>query len=367
MGIKISIIFLIISIIQARAQEVPKVDMEILFMPKTFTMDGKPMVYYELHLQNSSKLPIRLEQLDVFKLDNSELLLSISGRDLAKRFDNGEEDTLVLGAENTDVLYLEYGVPKSKKMEIGHRLAFSDGKGSSTASGATIHIARTSPLVLGPPLKGGPWAAISSPEWPRGHRRVFYTKEGKARIPARYAIDFMKLDKNGTTASEDINLVSNWYGFGEPVLAVADGKVLSVRTDFKDSGTLSEHPAYKSDEATGNYVSMDIGNGNIVFYEHVMGGSIRVKPGQEIKKGEIIASLGFTGQATSPHLHFHVASNNSPLGAEGVPFSFERFELLGKYNDFGKFRKEKWDAVKNSVDPIIQKERPGSNTVIIFK
>lgn len=63
--------------------------------------------------------------------------------------------------------------------------------------------------------------------------------------------------------------------------------------------------------------------------------SIKVKTGQKVKKGDAIASLGFTGQTTGPHLHFHEADADSPLGAEGIPFVFEQFEILGSYADFG--------------------------------
>jgi murein DD-endopeptidase MepM/ murein hydrolase activator NlpD len=42
-----------------------------------------------------------------------------------------------------------------------------------------------------------------------------------------------------------------------------------------------------------------------------------------VRRGQPIASLGFTGDSTEPHLHFHVADNSSPLLGEGVPFEFE--------------------------------------------
>jgi murein DD-endopeptidase MepM/ murein hydrolase activator NlpD len=187
----------------------------------------------------------------------------------------------------------------------------------------------------------------------------------KRRIPGRFAIDFIKLNDQGLYANGSDNEIKNWYGYGADVLAVSDGVVASVRDDFSESATLSEHPRYPADKATGNYISIDIGKERVVFYEHLKPGSTKVKPGQKIKKGDVIAALGFTGQTTGPHLHFHVADKNSPLGAEGIPFVFERFTVLGSYADMEKFGKELWTPVKNS-NQMIREERPGPNAVIEF-
>jgi murein DD-endopeptidase MepM/ murein hydrolase activator NlpD len=108
-----------------------------------------------------------------------------------------------------------------------------------------------------------------------------------------------------------------------------------------------------------------MGNNAFAFYEHLKPNSIRVRAGQKVKKGEVIASLGFTGQSTGPHLHFHVANRNAPLDAEGIPYVFEEFTLAGFYNDFSLFGKERWDVPINGKIRI-RNELPGSNTVIDF-
>ena len=140
--------------------------------------------------------------------------------------------------------------------------------------------------------------------------------------------------------------------------------VAATRGDFKESETLSGHPDHTADKATGNYVSINIGNGQVVFYEHLKPGSIQVKAGQPVKKGAVIASLDFTGQTTGPHLHFHIANANSPLGAEGIPFAFERFTLTGIYPDFAQFGKTPWTPAGNV---LLTRERPAPNTVIRFQ
>jgi murein DD-endopeptidase MepM/ murein hydrolase activator NlpD len=352
-------------------QEHPtSIDLLVPFCSATVLIKGKPTTYYELHLTNFSNNPIQIDKLEVLNIDKSEALFSSESEDLKTRFSEqgfarNNKHSLLPGS--TGIVYLEYEVIIEKELNLKHQLSYSLEGRSYTSLGAKIKIPNEETIVIGPPLEGGPWIAIYSPLWPRGHRRVFYTVDGKARIPGRFAIDFMKLDKNGKTAEGNENLVSNWYGYNADVLAVSDGEIASVRTDFKDSEKLDSHPKYKSSEATGNYISLKIGNGKYVFYEHLKAESIRVKPGQKVKKGDVIASLGLTGQAFGPHLHFHVANKNSPLGAEGVPFAFEEFKLLGVYNDFEKFRNRKlWDDLNQETDFNIKNERPAPNTVIKF-
>jgi murein DD-endopeptidase len=175
----------------------------------------------------------------------------------------------------------------------------------------------------------------------------------------------MKLDSTGRFASGNINDITHWYGYSADVLAVCDGTVVSIRENASESSSLSTYIAASPENATGNYISIRISSDQYVFYEHLKPGSIRVKAGQKVKKGQIIAALGFTGQTTGPHLHLHVATENSPLGAEGIPFEFEQYKLLGEYNDFSQFGKKVWTKAKKE-GRIKIKDRPAPNSVIDF-
>lgn len=84
-------------------------------------------------------------------------------------------------------------------------------------------------------------------------------------------------------------------GSGSPIYAVADGTVKSSLFD----------------RIYGNQTILDFGGGVSSMYGH-QSKSI-VKPGQKVKKGQIIGYVGSTGRSTGPHLHFETWVNNKPV------------------------------------------------------
>jgi murein DD-endopeptidase len=79
----------------------------------------------------------------------------------------------------------------------------------------------------------------------------------------------------------------------------------------------------------GNYVIISLRNGHYAYYAHLQPGSIRVKPCDHVRRGQVLGLLGNSGNSDAPHLHFHISNGNSPMGSEGVPFLFDSFEVLG--------------------------------------
>jgi murein DD-endopeptidase MepM/ murein hydrolase activator NlpD len=54
---------------------------------------------------------------------------------------------------------------------------------------------------------------------------------------------------------------------------------------------------------------------------------VKVKVGDRLTTGQLIGSLGNTGNSDAPHLHFHVMSTPDPLRSDGLPFLFDSFRL----------------------------------------
>lgn len=339
------------------------------------TIDGKSTAYYEIYLINDGLDTFKIRQLSVMDSNEKLVYLTLKIESLINSFsnysNNEETKNLQINPGDTALIYIEFIAPNKEIKSIHHQIHFESGEVGKSEnltlqSNSTIcHF--LDPIVVGAPLQSGIFAAIYEPSWEQGHRRVIYATDGTARIPGRYAIDFMQIESTGKYVIGDENVVANFLGYDANVLAVADGVVASVKSDFSESATLSGHPDYFAEDATGNYISLKIGNQQFAFYEHLKPKSIRVKPGQQVKKGEVIAALGFTGQSTGPHLHFHVADADSPLGAEGIPFVFESFHWHGSYKNFEHFGKSKWQELDDKKPLLLINERPVPNGVIQFR
>jgi murein DD-endopeptidase MepM/ murein hydrolase activator NlpD len=81
----------------------------------------------------------------------------------------------------------------------------------------------------------------------------------------------------------------------------------------------------------GNQVSLDLGNGQYAFYAHLQPGSLRVRAGDRVRRGQVLGLVGNSGNSVGPHLHFHVGDRDSLNGCEGVPFVFEAFDVVGQW------------------------------------
>lgn len=115
----------------------------------------------------------------------------------------------------------------------------------------------------------------------------------------KYAWDFILLDDEMQPRKGDRSRLESYYSYGAKVLAPADGVVLRVRTDKRDN-VIGRRRNY------GNEITIDHGNGEVSTFEHLRFGSIRVKRGQRVRRGQVIAELGNSGNSAQPHLHFSI-------------------------------------------------------------
>lgn len=204
----------------------------------------------------------------------------------------------------------------------------------------------------------------------RGHRRFVYAVEGKARIPARFAIDLVRLGKDASVARGEDSRIANWHGYAAEVLAVADGVIVAAVDDMPESESIERSRGpMPLEAASGNHVILDLGGGRYAIYEHLKHDSIRVRAGERVRAGQVLALLGNSGSSSSgPHLHFHVADAPSTLAAEGMPFVFETFDVIGQFEKIGDFATGRGRApVGRERGGTRIREYPDANAVVVFE
>ncbi len=84
----------------------------------------------------------------------------------------------------------------------------------------------------------------------------------------------------------------------EPLIAAAAGEIIVARTSGWNGGY-------------GHYVVISHPNGTQTLYGHMS--SVAVHPGQEVLQGQLIGSVGSTGNSTGPHVHFEIRGAKNPF------------------------------------------------------
>jgi murein DD-endopeptidase MepM/ murein hydrolase activator NlpD len=136
----------------------------------------------------------------------------------------------------------------------------------------------------------------------------------------------------------------------------------------EDSPIGSGAPPVPLENASGNHVALDLGGGRFAFYEHLRPGSIRVKTGDRVKRGDVLGELGNSGSSSAgPHLHFHVADGAAELGAEGLPYVLDEFEVVGAYDDIEAATGGRpWPPAPPGAGGPRRRELPAPNVVVAF-
>jgi murein DD-endopeptidase MepM/ murein hydrolase activator NlpD len=104
---------------------------------------------------------------------------------------------------------------------------------------------------------------------------------------------------------------------GTPVVAARGGTVRAVRQDSNLGGW---GPQFADD---ANFVVIDHGEGTSGLYMHLMQRGARVKVGDHVQTGQLIAYSGNTGWSSAPHLHFMVMQTDADnYYAQSLPVLF---------------------------------------------
>ena len=327
------------------AQLPPPVEVRVPKPPTVaLTTDGSALVY-ELHVTNLGAQPVTLTHVEVRAARTSRTLLSLADSALTRAIarpgltGSSTDRTRLDGGMRAVVFFWVPVTASSAPDSIRNDVTLEQrGEGwarATTFVGPRLPVATDAPLI-GPPLRGGPWLAANGPSNGSGHRRAMIAIDGTPDIAQRFAIDWVKIDDSSSTHHGDPANNANYYAEDNDALAVADGRVVATKDGLPENvpGADSRAVPITLETVGGNHIIIDIGGGHYAFYAHLRPGSLRVKVGDRVKRGQVIAHVGNTGNSTEPHLHFHISDANSPLGSEGIPYRLDSFQVVGACRSF---------------------------------
>jgi hypothetical protein len=163
-----------------------------------------------------------------------------------------------------------------------------------------VSVPRSDAVVLDSPLVGE-WFVLNG-----GHSVLL---NGHSPNESN-ALDFVRLGTNGRTHTGGTGApLTEYAGFGWPVLAPADGHIVEVSDGNGDSpaGTNSDH---------SNHLLIDIGGGRYVSMAHLQQGSVTVEVGDVVRSGQPVAAVGNNGNSLEPHLHLQVQDSPASTDAD---------------------------------------------------
>lgn len=128
----------------------------------------------------------------------------------------------------------------------------------------------------------------------------------------RFALDLLGVGADGKTQRGEATRNEDDYAFGREVLAPADGTVIEVIDGVRDNPPGLMNPY----SAVGNCVIIQHREDEVSVLAHFKQGSIAVKAGENVQRGQLLGLCGNSGNSSEPHLHYHL--QNSPRLQDGV-------------------------------------------------
>ncbi len=136
----------------------------------------------------------------------------------------------------------------------------------------------------------------------------------------KYAFDFEVFDEENNKFTGSGNKVEDYHCYNLPVIAPYKGKVVRV-IDSVDDNPIGQ---VNIKQNWGNSIVIDHGDGLFSALSHLRKGSIKVKEGDIVLKGDVIGYCGNSGRSSTPHLHFQFQKNDK-IGGSTLKFPFGHY------------------------------------------
>lgn len=298
--------------------------------------DGRYHLAYEITIVNQTAKPTVINSV-VVRSGAKQIGETLDAADVGALLRVNGSDSSTIPGGGSALLFMDvtYKRAKDKPKRLTHRFNLTFDPGVSNQSiaftGVSTKVVQQQPLVVEPPLRGKRWVVANGCCSPINvHRGATLAIDGTVHVPERFAIDFVQVQNDLLLFKGPLNQNSSYPYFGDNIHSATGGKVVSTQDNLPEQTPGSLDPNATVQTAGGNHIVVRVDSGHYAFYAHMQPGSLKVKPGDRVRPGQVIGKLGNTGNTDAAHLHFHIMDGPSPLQSNGLPFVYTKFSGSGQ-------------------------------------
>jgi hypothetical protein len=320
--------------------------------------DGRTHLVYELWITNFSSGDATVERVEV--RGDGAPLATLDAAAVAGRLQpaGARDASPTLPASGTSLLFVHLSVPSGAvPARLTHAVtariaAAPPDQRQMTLDGGDVTVALRPVVVIGPPLRGDRYIAADSCCDAARHTRAALPVDGRVRLAQRFAVDWEQLDGGDRIYVGAREALASYTIFGAEALAVADARVAAVVDGLPEQVPGQMPVSISIAQADGNSVVLDLGGGRFALYAHLQPGSLRVRAGDRVRRGQVLGLVGNSGNSLAPHLHFHVMDGPSPLDANGLPYEIDAFSVTGHSPGTAAFDAAEADGTPLAITPV---------------
>ncbi|OQX78519.1 MAG: hypothetical protein B6D64_06495 [Bacteroidetes bacterium 4484_276] len=157
----------------------------------------------------------------------------------------------------------------------------------------------------------GEWTITQSHDGEHTHRNEW-----------RHAWDFEIFDEDGKKFEGDGLAAEDYYCYNKPVTAAADGTVQEIKDGLPDN-PIGEIDV---DKNWGNTIVIKHQEKLYTKISHLKKGTVKVKKGDNVKRGDVLAYSGNSGRSPIPHIHFQVQQTPF-IGSKTIDYPLAKYVL----------------------------------------
>lgn len=302
--------------------------------------DGSVHLAYELQVTNASGTDVAIESLSVLDPLNSDaVLLAMSADEVGANLflPVVKVQPNVLAPAQSGLVWINLPLPAGVHAPpaLDHLITVSAKEPQGLIASKSIERVARVPvdlrgaITIGPPLEGDRWIAVSGC-CNSYHRFSALPVNGEWVMAERFAVDWVRVDDHDRLVTGNPKKNESYPQFGKKFFAVANGVVVKAQDGQRDEVPGDLPSVMTTESMGGNCVMVDLGNGLTAYYAHAKKGSILVREGEKVYRGQPLGLIGNSGDSQAPHLHFQLMFGRLARGSDGAPFTIDAFNLKGR-------------------------------------